>query len=353
MVSFWIHLTIGVIVALIALGAVAINTALEHGKLHIVTTTTLFNHDPFLGSDSVTLRLKGPTDLEDVDGMFLQVLSALEDEITVYPSENYLYFRLDTSGENVWGSILLSKPELDKGFVHFAYFKFNENPQGPSDFLIKHRKLGPDDGAHLVKENDFRYILSYRDEEVIFNLNEIDQSPPRLFELRPDEVWVLNSRDESGLNFHLIYDTKTTSFFWLLNEEEHNQEEWIMLNDKIMLGKRTGFVFYVDEKQQERKILIGAKMINMRQNNYYDGPFDQLADNYITKEHKLSKYIQEAYPDTKGLIDEYGRYIENEEARVAIAPYFPYSSLDEVLNLVDRCTQNQEQDFYACITTNP
>jgi hypothetical protein len=49
------------------------------------------------------------------------------------------------------------------------------------------------------------------------------------------------------------------------------------------MGKRTGFAFYQDGLRH-RKILVGVYEANYRLNTYFDGPFDQLPDNFIEGE---------------------------------------------------------------------
>ena len=188
-------------------------------------------------TNSVKLDLIGAVDLEDVERTFAQVLTALGDEVNVYPTENYFYYRFGEEDSYIWGNIRLAPSERDNGYVHFAYFEFNEDPQGPGDFYSKHQKFGPGDGVRLTKEHDFRYNLSYRGSTVVFNLGQVEQHAPELFRLRPSEFWLQNTHDESGLNFHLVYNQDTSTFMWILNEETDYPEVWNTSNERLVLGE--------------------------------------------------------------------------------------------------------------------
>ena len=72
----------------------------------------------------------------------------------------------------------------------------------------------------------------------------------------------------------------------------------------ILVGKRTGFAYYRDHRL-ERKILIGVFEQNVRLNNYFDGPFDQLPDNFIEGD-TLRQAIIDSDPGLKGKIDRLG-----------------------------------------------
>ncbi|WP_163364710.1 hypothetical protein, partial [Escherichia coli] len=70
------------------------------------------------------------------------------------------------------------------------------------------------------------------------------------------------------------------------------------------VGQRTGFAFYRDG---DRKILIGVNERNSRLNTYFDGPFDQLPENFIEGE-TLREAIVAAAPEIKGKIDRLGTF---------------------------------------------
>ena len=137
---------------------------------------------------------------------------------------------------------------------------------------------------------------------------------------------------------------------YVMDEESEPLTETTVIDDNLILETASEFVFYTDKSNNNRKILVGVNSKNALQNNYYDGPFDQLADNYI-KDDTLAKDIQLAYPDTQGRIDKYGVFTDIPEARVAIQSYFYYESVEQLTSLVKWCQTNATA-FYACITSD-
>jgi hypothetical protein len=99
---------------------------------------------------------------------------------------------------------------------------------------------------------------------------------------------------------------------------------------------------------RDRKILIGVYEENVRVNNYLDGPFDQLPDNFIEGE-TLRKAILEVDPKLKGKIDRFGGTPDG-EVRYSISPYLIYKE-DSAFNPVDRCANRAHTRpamYYRC-----
>ena len=102
-----------------------------------------------------------------------------------------------------------------------------------------------------------------------------------------------------------------------------------------------------------RKILVGADAYNVLKNNWYDGPFDQLPDNYVNiGEIEIQRYIEAAYPADSGKIDKYGNFLEQEGVRVAIAPYYAYYSRDELMGYINDCIRDNKDlsELFTCLT---
>lgn len=239
--------------------------------------------------------------LENVDEVFDYIFAHLDSEVMVYPTENYYYFIFKSNGKEYWGNIRLAVGERDRGILNFVYWNLPE---------VHYKKYGASDGVVIKKINDFRYSVSRGGREVIFNLNQIEQRPPKLTKLKSDEIFVQRTFDESGVGFFLIFNKTIPSFLFILDEERELPENFL---------ERSGYIFSVD-KNNNRKVLTGVIEENVSRNNYYDGPFDQLADNYI-KGPEFKNYIEAVYPALKGKIDNYGHYLEDENNRVAITPY--------------------------------
>ncbi len=282
-----------------------------------------------------------------MNGVFWHVFSQLDGQVTIYPTENYFYFTFYANWRYFWGNMRLAPEERDKGILHFAYFEYNDDPKDPDDFYSEYKQFGPSDGITIKKISAFTYSVTYRNKTVIFRLNQINQIPPKLFALKENEVFISRTWDESGFQFFLIFDKDHLHFMWILNEEDGIPGVFEPLSDEIAVDKLSGFAFYLDRSSQ-RKILIGVNAQNIKRNNYYDGPFDQLADNYI-KNTDLAKYIQQAYPYTRNRINEYGIFTDVQGSRVSITPYYTYYSKSELVDLLSNCHEEPPEKFYSCI----
>jgi hypothetical protein len=167
--------------------------------------------------------------------------------------------------------------------------------------------------------------------------------------LTADERYIGPVFDESGMRFFLVYNSKLKLFHYLLDETVQVAESFIPLkvSGRLILGRRTGFAFYRDAKR-DRKILVGVFDGNVRINNYFDGPFDQLPDNFIEGE-SLRSAILEVDPNLKGKIDRFGS-APGGETRYLIAPYLQYFDEDD-LSVIQRCVTNKRvpaEQYYAC-----
>jgi hypothetical protein len=267
--------------------------------------------------------------LEDVDQVFWHIFSNLPSEVTVYPTENYYYYKLYIAGKQLWGNIRLPAGRRDSGVLSFAYFEFKESPLQTSSRMTRSKYYNKSDGVLVEKINRFSYSVDYRDKKVIFNFNQISQEPPKLFSLAKNEFFVQRIFDESGYQFFLIFNAEKNYFLWVLNQEELIPDDLDLIEEDLLLGKRSGFAFWIDKANGERKILAAIRGQSATRNDYYDGPFDQLADNYVD-ETQVSEYMQRASPSLIGRIDKYGYFTDREQGRVSISPYYVYFTLDSL-----------------------
>jgi hypothetical protein len=275
-------------------------------------------------------------DLEDVDEVFWHIFSKLPDEVTVYPSENYFYFVLYVDGRQIWGNMRLAAGRREQGVLSFAYFEFKESPY-VIDPRIQRSKFFTDADGLLITELDrFTFVVRYNKREVTFNLHKIPQEPPKLFDLAEGEIFVMRTFDESGYQFFLLFNEEHDYLFWVLNEEELIPDELMPFDSDVVVGRRSGFAFIIDTPNDDRKVLAAIRGANATINNYYDGPFDQLADNYVD-ETNISEYLQRASPTLRGRIDKYGYFTDREgSGRVAVSPYYVYFSETDLLQFLER-----------------
>ncbi len=288
-------------------------------------------------------------DPADVDAFFEYIFNQLDDEVTIYPSENYYYFKCMVAGREIWGNIRLPARSRDRGVVSFGYSDFVQFPSNPGmSPLSRSKYFTKADGIIVNKVDRFTYDVEYSPKKVRFHLHQLKQTPPKKFSLGPDEVFIQRTFDESGYQFFLIFNKKENFFLWVLNEEEPVTDHFKELNEEITVGNRSGFAFYIDKAHQNRKVLFAIRKISVNRNDYYDGPFDQLADNYVD-ETNPSKYMELAIPGIKGRIDKYGYYVDRERpVRVALSNYTTYYTLAELTKFIENAKKSAS--FYRYIS---
>jgi hypothetical protein len=103
-----------------------------------------------------------------------------------------------------------------------------------------------------------------------------------------------------------------------------------------MYGQLSRFVFWVESARGNRKVLVAVRHASVTLNDYYDGPFDQLADNYVDQSQR-SEYMQQAFPALRGQIDKFGYYTRMVGSqRVAITCYGIYVAKTDLLDFLTR-----------------
>ena len=284
-------------------------------------------------------------DIENVDEIFSYVFSNLPDEVVVYPTENYYYYKLYVDGKQLWGNIRLAAGRRERGVLSFAYFEFKESPYVTEPRLVRNKFFTDADGLRIEELDKFTFKVRFDGKEVIFNLNQISQEPPALFELGENEEYVEKTYDESGYNFILLFNTERNYFNWVLNEEVPLPDELMPVGEDLLVGRRSGFAFWVDRAHDARKVLVAIRGQNATINDYYDGPFDQLADNYVD-ETNVASYVVRASPSLDGRIDKWGYFLDSiRPSRVSISPYYVYFT-DRALDLFVSQMKLQRDPYY-------
>jgi hypothetical protein len=313
------------------------------GATNPAAANLLFNEEIIegLSDDSV--------DIEDVDAVFWRVFSGLPDDVTVYPSENYYYFILFSDRTQIGGNIRLPAGRRERGVLSFGYSEFIEFASRSGTGISRSKFYTKADGVDIEEIDPFTYLVQYDGKAVTFHLHELSQEPPHSFSLGENEIFIERTFDESGYQFFLLYNEKDNYFFWVLNEEEKIPDILEELEEDLLVGKRSGFAFWVDEQHENRKVLLGVRRLSVTRNDFYDGPFDQLADNYA-EETNVAEYMQLAYPALRGRIDKYGYYTDRERPmRVALSNYFSYFAQSDLLPLAERV--REAADPYGYISS--
>ena len=285
--------------------------------------------------------------IDDPIAVFAFVLGSLPARATIYPTENYYYFWFYHNGTRYAGNIRLDVLDRDAGKLHFAYFKdFNEWTDEPT---MQYVVLDAARGVTVEKLETLRYRVAFRDTSVVFALNDMSKVAAPASVLGPDETYLGPVFDESAIRLFLIYNSRLRAFHYILDQTVAVADELLRAQstDRILIGRRTGFAFYRDHRL-ERKILIGVFEGNSRSNNYFDGPFDQLPDNFI-HDDSLRDAILAVEPELKGKIDRYG-IAPDAASRYMIGPYLHYRSEQE-LETFHECATSKEipvDQYYNC-----
>jgi hypothetical protein len=289
-------------------------------------------------------------DVKDPMAVFAYVFAGLPERVKVFPTENYFYFTFIHDGAPFDGNIRLDASNRDQGKVIFAYSEDLVEWRGETD--VKHLILDESSGVKLTKVAPLVYRMTYKDKSVVFELNDLSGVRPPANALAPDETFIGPVFDESGIRFFLVFDRKLKIFHFILDETVKVADQLEPAKrDRILIGKRTGFAFYRDHLR-DRKIMIGGYEGNMVTNSWFDGPFDQLPDNFIEGD-TLRDAIVAAAPEMKGHIDRFGGWDDGAE-RYAIDPYVAYRAIDD-LAMFDRCANARQRDprsYYACFAVD-
>ncbi len=284
-------------------------------------------------------------DISNPNAVFEAVFDALPAKVTVYPTESYYYFSFPYKSIIYAGNIRFDAWDQFDGKVHFAYFPEYAYWRKPLDPVYK--KLGPDDGVQVTKVDKFHYKIAFKGKTVEFEIPDLSKVKPAPGMVRDDETYIGPVWDESGVQFFLVFNKTAKTFLYLLNDTpKMDQYEPSQLSPAATVGMRTSFVFFKD-KLADRQILIGDFYGNTQLNNYFDGPFDQLPDNYVEGDTLIDALLQ-IDPSMKGKVDRYGSD-PNGEVRFAITTYKFYNDLDDLKPIIE-CAgkENDPALYYAC-----
>jgi hypothetical protein len=290
--------------------------------------------------------------IDDPIAVFAFVLNSLPDRVKVYPTENYYYFRFIHNGTPYAGNIRLDPNDRDQGKVQFGYYKDLAEWMGVTpETEIPGVDIILDASRDVIVEQLERlvYRVGYEGKKVDFALNDLSQITPPQTAIGPNERFLGPVFDESAIRFFLLYNSTLKIFHYVLDETTKVPDEFFKTSraDRILVGRRTGFAFYRDHRL-DRKILIGAFEANSVLNTYFDGPFDQLPENFIEGE-SLREAIVDADPSAKGKISRLGHYSDG-SGRYVIHPYMLYRKESDLYR-AHRCATSKARraaDYYRC-----
>jgi hypothetical protein len=293
------------------------------------------------------LLLPGTLKIDDASSVLSYVLNSLPDEVVVYPTENYYYFNFLYGGVKYVGNLRLDASDRDAGKIHLAYF--NANTEWGASLKSISRVFSAEDGVDVKAVDRLTYQIAFRGRAVLFKLNDLSGVEPPAGMMGADEQYIGPVFDESAIQFFLIYNKRIKNFIYVLNSL--NKIPDVLIADKtrprIRVAQRSGFVFYLDHLK-DRLILIGVYERNAVLNTYFDGPFDQLPDNFIRGDELKQAFIDQN-PKVAGTIDRFGNAPDG-RSRLSISPYLLYLSVDELYGF-DDCAQKYKtlpDKYYTC-----
>lgn len=287
--------------------------------------------------------------IDDPMAVFAYVLDSLPARVTVYPTENHYYFAFINNGVRYAGNIKIDAQLRSEGKVAFTYYE--KRPVWLKDTHGTDLVLGGAQGVTVTKIAPLAYRITYKDKSVTFALNDLSQVKPPPAALYTNERFIGPVFDDSAVRFFLVFNPKLKLFHYILDETIPLADTFVPTpagDGRILIGKRTGFAVYRD-KRRDRKILIGVYRGNVTANNYLDGPFDQMPDNFLEGD-SFRQAILDIAPTLKGRINRYGSFPDG--ARFAVEPYMEYSTPKD-LAVFDRCATNPRvpaRAYGACLS---
>ncbi len=142
-------------------------------------------------------------DVENAAAVFDHVFARLPADADVLPTENYFYWQLVVDGRELRGNFRLPPDDRAHGCLRFAYSEWEEFPGSDHPQRLR-KELVP--AGPVARCGRLHVEGCARRKERQFHLNRLAQDPPKLFALKPGEVFVQRTFDESGLAFFLIFD---------------------------------------------------------------------------------------------------------------------------------------------------
>ncbi len=267
------------------------------------------------------------------------VFDWLPSRCVVYPTEGFYYFATTIHGRAIMGNVRIA--DLDRGELGSAYFTI----PGKESWSFRARAA---DGLEVWRLGPTEVEVTWRGKSVTFVEPHWGTRPPDNLALLAEERFIGQVYDESAVQFFLLFNERTDSFYFVLNEEVGLNETLEPLREDVLVGRRSGFAFWVDP-ELDRKLLIGTALQHADRNDYFDGPQDQ-----VPYQLDLRDRLHRAYPNTRlgAGIDAHGVYLNMPEwLRIAITPFLRYANLEELTARVDACAATADHgERLTCLT---
>ncbi len=270
-----------------------------------------------------TPKASRSTIYQDPRAVLHHVLVWLPDNPVVYPSEMYYYFEFLDGPHVLSGNLRFT--DAHNGVLHMGYFDRTGNAENIAKSWSEHEgvqvRFNPDDSTMTIR---------FEQHEKRFRIFDPPTHPAdATFADEPDLVFVTGLIDESGFHFDLFFSAMHNTFFYTRRSNCPFPAQMHVLDEtssyKLLMDSISRFVFL--EQTEAPLILVGVDLANVVENNYYDGPFDQ-----IPPRLPIKALLERAYPYVvyRGGINEHGEFIELSAQRVAISPYLQYGSVSDI-----------------------
>ncbi|GEM_PF-961961 len=312
---------------------------IRHGAASMETVGHYLSSSYLYGLEILTPHKKIVIDYTNTSEVFSYLFEHVPTKAVVYPTETYYYYQITLPEIILSGNLRLL--DAGNGTIHIGYFD-KYDPHGETYYTT----LSEKDGLTIEQQTPYEYDVTYKEKTVTFYLNDLALQQPEDIQLLPEEEFVAHIYDESGIKMFLLFNKQNSSFYYVLDEENGITDKLLPLGEEFYQGKRTQFIFLYD-KTYQRKILVGVLRRNIFDNNYFDGPFDQLPPRLA-----IRKKIHAVYPYTKyaGGIDEHGNFKTFKNSRVAISPYYDYLDVEDFLNYTTRCDETTgPSTYWSCL----
>ena len=264
----------------------------------------------------------------DPSTLFVSIFHCLPRTVTVYPSEGYFYYTYLHGADLYRGNIRIPITLLyEYDNPEISFYAERTGPSGVAG--IVEDVYGQEDGV-LITVRDKCIEISIDGHGVNFCVH--DPSPygnPEL--VSSDEEFLGVSLDESGEYFQLTYSRSLSHLYWILNPGPSFAPR--NLTPSLYIDDRTGFIYWL-ASEPDRYILVGVHRRSAIENDWFDGPFDQLPDLAISRgDIDIRNYLTE-FGVRWEQVDRYGIYVHDPDRRVAIANYMIYTSEEHIVRIV-------------------
>ncbi len=268
------------------------------------------------------------------------VLEHAPKQPVVYPTEGYYYYTFRLGHRMISGNIRFAAAR--SGSISVGYFD-REHPRRSRSAEFRDGEDG------IVVEEQPRGCVRLRIEggpERVFRVIDHAELPPPRMPLRSGEEIVASIIDESGVPFVLLWHEPSESFYYCLHDALPIGDVFDRVHghERFLVGRDSRFVLFED--QEGRRYLIGVQQEQVRENSWYDGPFDQVPPHLAIRDKLERSY---PYVRMRGGIDEHGNFCELEGQRVAISPYRDYVSVDDLIRECEAIWQEASTDHDAVL----